>query len=145
MSATAADAVELTRDQKVAEIEKAIGCSREQAIIALARARNNLEAALTLLTQGVLTIEDDAEFDLIAAESPGPKVHPANPNLKKGSDAAGASKTGADLLEEAAEEDDSRITSLKEMGFTFAEATKALDDCHGDVNEALTLLLSTQA
>lgn len=37
---------------------------------------------------------------------------------------------------------DSRVKSLSEMGFSEEEAEDALNNCNGDVNEALNLLLS---
>lgn len=78
----------------------------------------------------------DNEFDLIAAAEPEPEVRP--PTVFK-------PRTTADDNEDtsAAEFEDSRIASLKEMGFTAAQAESALEACNGDVNEALTLLLST--
>ncbi len=53
------------------------------------------------------------------------------------------SKDSAEIQDEPyAEIEDSRISSLKEMGFTAEQAEGALATCNGDVNEALTLLLS---
>jgi uncharacterized UBP type Zn finger protein len=46
--------------------------------------------------------------------------------------------------DEADEFDDSRIASLKEMGFTTEEVKNALAQCNDDVNDALTLLLSSR-
>ena len=37
---------------------------------------------------------------------------------------------------------DSRISSLTQMGFSAAEAEQALNQCNGDVNDALNILLS---
>ena len=46
--------------------------------------------------------------------------------------------------DEVAEYEDSRISSLKEMGFSAQEAIDALIACNDDVNEALSLLLSSK-
>lgn len=43
--------------------------------------------------------------------------------------------------DEVAEYEDSRISSLKEMGFSTQEAIDALIECNDDVNEALSMLL----
>lgn len=126
-----------TREEKIARVA-AMGFDEEQVIIALSRARNDADAAIRLLTTGTTGGEDDAEFDLIAKDGPEPAVHPAAKNLKKT-----AAATHEVINEQAvAENEDSRISSLREMGFTFEESQKALDDCHGDVNEALSLLLA---
>lgn len=46
--------------------------------------------------------------------------------------------------DDVAEYEDSRISSLKEMGFSTQEAVDALIACNDDVNEALTMLLSSR-
>ena len=81
--------------------------------------------------------EDDAEFDLIAAAEPEPEIRPPTVFLSKSKDATETNE------EPYAEIEDSRISSLREMGFTAEQAEGALASCNGDVNEALTLLLST--
>lgn len=60
----------------------------------------------------------------------------------KSANSSSAGSTSSIDGDDVAEYEDSRITSLKEMGFTTQEAIDALIACNDDVNEALTLLLS---
>lgn len=90
-------------------------------------------------------LDNDNEFDLIAAADPEPKVR--KPTVfgtrasqeKTSKNSSVSSSIGGD---DVAEYEDSRISSLKEMGFSSQEVVDALIDCNDDVNEALNLLLS---
>ena len=89
--------------------------------------------------------KNDDEFDLIAASSPEPSIRPPTVFATKHRVAEVQDENGAsEMAESAAAFEDSRISSLVEMGFTSSEATDALLACKNDVNEALTLLLSTR-
>ena len=91
-------------------------------------------------------VTNDNEFDLIAAADPEPTIR--KPAVFGGSKNSGANSIGSNSSvdgDEVAEFEDSRITSLKEMGFTAQEAIDALIACDDDVNEALTYLLSRKA
>jgi len=112
----------------------AMGFPEHEAIQALNRTGNDVSLAVEYLSTG--NLEGDDEFDLIAAAEPEPEIRP--PTVFK-------PRTTADGNDDAsvAEIEDSRIASLKEMGFTAAQAESALEACNGDVNEALTLLLTS--
>ena len=71
-----------------------------------------------------------------------PVVHP--PTVFPASRAQNSMSNSTSSIdgEAVAEFEDSRISSLKEMGFTSEEAVNALIACNDDVNEALNLLLS---
>jgi len=111
-----------------------MGFPESEARQALSRTGNDVTLAVEYLSNGQLLGDD--EFDLIAAAEPEPEVRP--PTIFK-------ARTTADGNDDssAAEFEDSRIASLKEMGFTAAQAESALEACNGDVNEALTLLLTS--
>jgi len=88
------------------------------------------------IDENVVGCEEEDEFDLIAAAEPEPDIHPPAVFSSR-------SRDHADTVQEnVAEVEDSRITSLIEMGFTAQQAESALDACDGDVNAALTMLLS---
>ncbi len=84
---------------------------------------------------------NDNEFDLIAADEANRAAVPAKHTATSRTTQASHAPVST---EEADEYDDSRIASLKEMGFTAEEARNALAQCNDDVNEALTLLLGSR-
>jgi len=122
-----------------------IGFSEEQALTALQVSDYDVNKAAELIVQGAIQ-ESDNEFDLIAAAPDEPKVrkptvfsNKQHAKLSSTSEFGSTSSVGGD---DVAEFEDSRISSLKEMGFTSQEAVDALIACDDDVNEALTYLLS---
>eukprot|EP01038_Epipyxis_sp_PR26KG_P008338 gene8338-11279_t len=122
--------------KKAVDVLISMGYDEERANIALLRCNNDINRAADLLATSK-DVKDDAEFDLIAAAKPEPKIR--TPTVFKphvpGSAAENFTGTAAEL-------EDSRITSLVEMGFTASQAEEALVQSNGDVNAALSLLLS---
>lgn len=84
----------------------------------------------------------DFEFDLIAEDSPKPRVHPKADFKTRKSDINSTQEeiVAVDML--CDEMEDSRISSLVEMGFSREEALEALSARSNDINEALSYLLS---
>lgn len=158
---------ERTEEYKRQCVEQVIGIgfSEEQALMALQVSDYDVNRAAELIVQGGKCYapfnsifsrsnfffhsaiqESDNEFDLIAAAPDEPKVrkptvfqNKQQAKLSSTSDFGSTSSVGGD---DVAEFEDSRISSLKEMGFTSQEAVDALIACDDDVNEALTYLLS---
>ena len=93
-------------------------------------------------TDVLVPVEDDSEFDLIAAARPEPAVHPVTVFVPR-NDHGGAPDPFAAVTEgTVAEMVDSRISVFTEMGFSADQAVAALRETKNDINEALTLLLS---
>jgi len=116
----------------------AMGFEENQAKHALLRTDNDVSAAVQYLS-GDGFGEDDGEFDLIASAEPEPAIRP--PTVFNTIDHQ-RSNDNITVADSALEVEDSRITSLVEMGFTAQQAEEALNLANGDVNEALTILLS---
>jgi hypothetical protein len=90
-------------------------------------------------------VEDDAEFDLIAAANPEPAVHPATVFEPRTGHGGAPDLFQADVTHGTISEMvDARISVFTEMGFSPEEATEALRKCNNDVNEALTMLLASK-
>lgn len=92
-----------------------------------------------------MPIQDDAEFDLIAAAPPEPTVR--NPTVfKPRTDHQGApDHFQADVTQGTVYEMlDARISVFTEMGFAPEEAMDALKTCNNDVNAALSMLLESR-
>ena len=103
--------------------------------------------------------ENDFEFDLIGQESPLPRVRPPTIFNTKKSSAFNNSNIEEQLLSVISDDketrdhqsaellfddfDDSRTTSLVNMGFSIEDVRKALATCNNDINEALNFLLSS--
>ena len=88
--------------------------------------------------------EDDGEFDLIASADPMPEVRPVTVFVAR-SDHEGAPDPFTEVTEGTVSEMvDSRISTFTEMGFSADQAVAALRQSDDDINEALTLLLSTK-
>jgi|Dee2metaT_26_FD_contig_31_2318678_length_697_multi_3_in_0_out_0_1 uncharacterized UBP type Zn finger protein len=109
---------------------------------ALRRAKNDWDAALTMLTSGLVPEED--EFDLLADAKP---VETAGASVlgsqesKAGEDPflAGVPKGAPDSAIV-----DSRIQQLMEMGFDGKDAERALAATKNDFDKAVQLLTSPQ-
>ena len=92
-----------------------------------------------------MPIQDDAEFDLIAAANPEPAVHPPTVFEPRTGHGGAVDHFQADVTHGTISEMvDARISVFTEMGFSPEEATEALRKCNNDVNEALTMLLSSK-
>eukprot|EP01033_Poteriospumella_lacustris_P008020 gene8020-5772_t len=138
----------LTEEQKRDRVQQVVGIgfSEEQAVTALQMADYDVNRAADLIVQGVI-YENDNEFDLIATAEPEPKIRKPtvfNSRQTKSSTTSSVGSTSSIDGDEVAEYEDSRISSLKEMGFSAQEAIDALIACNDDVNEALSLLLSSK-
>ena len=120
-----------------------MGFNEEQAKLALLRCDNDINRAADLLSNG-MPMNDDAEFDLIAAANPEPAVRAPTVFQPRTGHAEGTEdhfRTGV-TQGTISEMVDARISVFTEMGFSAEEATDALRRCNNDVNEALTMLLN---
>ena len=102
-------------------------------------------ALLTLLISEIsVPVEDDSEFDLIAAADPVPEIQPATV-FRPRNNHDGVVDHFLDVTHGTVSEMvDSRISIFTEMGFSAEEAVTALQRSNNDVNEALTMLLSSK-
>lgn len=82
---------------------------------------------------------NDNEFDLLEEQ----EAFPPPPSVFNNLDHATSDSQQVEV-EDFLEFDDSRIASLKEMGFSAEDAMNALRICDGDVNEALNYLLTSK-
>ena len=102
---------------------------------------NNAYIVQFLLSISDQGLDGDNEFDLIGTDSPQPRIHePTVFHAKRDNDNVTYNDESDDILFDM---QDSRIKSLVEMGFSDEQAKEALIACNNDVNEALTLLLSS--
>lgn len=116
---------------------------------ALRRAKNDWDAALTMLTSGLVPEED--EFDMLADSQQG--------NFSEGGIVAGGTRGGSRDSSRQGEDHflagvpkgapvsaivDSRIQQLMEMGFDGTDAERALAATKNDFEKAVQLLTSPQ-
>ena len=81
---------------------------------------------------------------MIGQDQPHPRIQPPTVFLQREhgeTDEGLVNERDSDL--EYEDINDSRITTLIEMGFNIEQIRNALQACDDDVNEALTLLLSS--
>ncbi len=126
------------------ELLISMGFQRDQSIAALRRSNGIVQVALDLLTRGSFPEEDDAEFDLLPPTPDQPTVRPPTvfqPRVESQRLDAGK----IDVEVSVSELEDSRISSLTEMGFTRQQAEAALSQTNDDLNAALNLLLGSSS
>lgn len=97
-----------------------------------------------MLPKLLVPVEDDSEFDLIAAADPAPEIQPATV-FRPRNNHDGVVDPFLDVTHGTVSEMvDSRISIFTEMGFSAEEAVAALQRTDNDVNEALTVLLASK-